>query len=139
MQFTYLMTSHFLFWVKCYVIVPCVFVWNESQHGKKKVRVIKIITQLKYSFEFIQVIHNAFKRKSKAFVEYLHVIYYPWTKLIFFHACSHKVPGGQVETSEASLALDLNSHTVTFAYFPLFKASHFSMPQINGQESILLP
>lgn len=59
--------------------------------------------------------------------------------IIFFHACSHKVSDGQAETSEAFLALDLNSHTVTSVYFPLFKASHFSMPQINGQESKLFP
>lgn len=45
-----------------------------NQHGKKKVRVIKIITWLKYSFEFIQNVHNAFKGHSRAFVEYPHNI-----------------------------------------------------------------
>lgn len=59
------------------------FVQSESQDGKKRVRVITIITQLKYPLEFIQIVHNALKGHSDAFVEYLHIIYYLWTKLIF--------------------------------------------------------
>lgn len=65
--------------------------------------------------------------------------YEPRKKRHFSHVYSHKVLGGQAEAYEASLVLDFSSHTVTSAYFLLFKASHFSMAKINGQGSILLP